>query len=108
MSATIQIAPMALLEARLVQKLEEKIAEGWKINPDIAYNENHCICCLLGAQVSDIDDAARRQTVIAERHGISSNDSFQLEQGFMNHTYAGNPKSPYWQLGNKLRKQYVR
>jgi len=108
MSTTIQIDPMLLLEARLTQKLEEKIREGWKIDPETGFDPKNCVCCLLGAQINEME---------WENHGyfgaamwtlnIDAGRSSSLESGFRGQRYVfGYPE--YHALGAKLRKQYVK
>jgi hypothetical protein len=106
MSATITIAPMALLEAKLVQKLEEKKREGWTIDPMTAHDDKQCMCCLLGAQITRQEFVSHRgdyDVAAAQRLQISISNALELESGFMGHRGAGE----YHQLGAKLRRQYV-
>lgn len=108
MSATIQIAPMALLEAKLVQKLEEKKAQGWTINPDAPLREATKECCLLCAQLDSVTEFdGDYQKAAAQRLNIPYWDARALESGFMGvHQQAQEPDALY-ALGLKLRRQYV-
>jgi hypothetical protein len=105
MSATITIAPMALLEAKLVQKLEEKKREGWTIDPKIPFDIEGKRCCLLGAQLTQRFGAGGQiyRDQASELLGVPYDDVLNLEYGFL-----GDPEqSPFKQLGAKLRAQYV-
>jgi hypothetical protein len=106
MSQTIQIAPMALLEAKLVQKLEEKKREGWKINPSVEYDMTLRECCLIGAQLDD-DPTSDSLVLVAKRLSITPMQADELENGFMGLVLLGDVSDPFHQLGAKLRAQYV-
>ena len=100
---------MALLEAKLVQKLEKKKREGWTINHARFFEEKERQCCLLGAQCDQwpkfVDDY---QEGPARLLGITVPQAYSLEWGFMGSTHLPDRElePDFVELGAKLRSQY--
>ena len=95
------------VEAILREAIERKIAEGWRLAPDVFSNIKERKCCALGA-LSLTDGWTSVWTGYANLLRITPMNAEHIADGFDAVGQQRRPTDEWFALGAKLRREYVK